>query len=122
MTYGDGRPPIPRTPVPLLMFTLNPRLGEPLDSEEKIYQRTRCCWKLGPERRDGAVFALGVVHGVVRGAYRIRAWEERDDGRWSFVGEPAPYLEVVGTSIERFKPKRGDVSPVHFFKSGLAGE
>ena len=117
--YGEGRPPIPGTPIQLVMFTINRWTQDLAESEQLLYDRTRSWWRIGPKTREGAVFALGVSHGVVRSAYRILSWEESDDGRWRFSGEPAPYLGFIGTSIERFHPKRGDVTPFHFFEHGL---
>jgi hypothetical protein len=84
---------------------------------------TRCCWKIGASARERAVYALGVSHGVVRGAYRIDRWidarNEAGEGRWRFDGRPAPQLNAVGTSIARIKGRQGDASAVRPFLDGI---
>jgi hypothetical protein len=75
---------------------------------------------VGADVRERAVYALGVHHGVVRGAYRIDRWYPEGSHRWCFEGSPAPDLGVVGTSFERLKGPRGASNPVRKFLNGIA--
>jgi hypothetical protein len=110
---------VPATDEPTLIFIINNSLNSPSPSEQDIYQATRCAWRIGEDRRDRAVYALGVSNGVVRGAYRIHRWYPVDNGRWCFDGHPVPELNIVGTSASRIKPPQGNASPVRFFPDGI---
>jgi hypothetical protein len=115
--YGEGRDPIPAIDEPTIIFMLNdPRIDSWTDLD--VYRRTQCSWKIGAHARKRAVYALGVSHGVVRGAYRIDEW--RPAGiRWCFNGRSAPELDVVGTSIARIKAPQGNANPVRLFLDGI---
>lgn len=119
--YGEGRDPIPAIDEPTVIFMINRSLTEPW-TVQKVYDVTRCCWKIGESARERAVYALGVSHGVVRGAYRIFRWNEEIGGRWRFDGRPAPELDVVGASIVRIKAPQGQANPVRFFPNGIPAE
>lgn len=116
--YGEGQDPIPAIDEPTVIFMINKTLHEP-GNDQKVYEATRCCWKIGAAARERAHYALGVSHGVVRGAYRIDRWSDAGDGRWRFDGRPAPELNVVGTSIVRLKGSKGQVNPVRLFLDGI---
>jgi hypothetical protein len=95
--------PTPPIDAPVIMFKIN-RAWRADHSEPDIYEATRGHWKIGWDARSRARYALGVAFGVVRGAYEIESWFESrqpgDEGRWGFVGRPAPELaHVVGTNI-----------------------
>lgn len=117
--YGEGGGPIPAIPEPTVIFIINGSLrhGSKLDSD--VYRATRCSWVIGNRAREQAVYALGVSHGVVRGAYRIDNWIPAEGNRWCFDGRPAPELKVVGASVARIKPRRGNASAVRLFLQGI---
>lgn len=117
--YGEGREPIPAIDQPTVIFIINRSLPKDSWTEDQVYQATRCSWKIGPKSRNEAVYALGVSHGVVRGAYRIDRWYAAEGGRWCFEGVPATDLNVVDTSIARIKPPQGNRSAVRFSRSGI---
>lgn len=115
----DLLPPIPAVPDATVIFVINRRWSADA-SVDDVYEATRAHWKVGADTRERAVHALGVAGGVVRGAYRIDAWEPSPDGsRWGFTGRPASELGVVGTSVERLAPKRGAANPVRLYLDGI---
>ncbi len=69
--YGEGRHPIPAIEQPTVIFMINHSLAGHPWTEVNIYRATQCSWVIGGDARERAVYALGVSHGVVRGAYRI---------------------------------------------------
>jgi len=117
--YGEGREPLPSISAPTVMFILNWPLKGYIPSDDVVYQRTRGSWVIRDSARNQVVYALGVSHGVVLGAYLIREWTQTTETRWTFEGRPAPWLHAVGTSILRFKPKRGNASAVRLFLEGV---
>ncbi len=117
--YGEGREPIPAVDEPTVLFMINRSLRQESPTDGDIYQATRCSWKIGSQARERAVYALGVSHGVVRGAYRIDRWYAAPEGRWCFEGRTATELNVVGTSVARIKPRKGASSPVRLFLQGI---
>jgi hypothetical protein len=90
--YGEGNPPIPAFNEATVDFTINRSLfggswaGQ--WAEQQIYESTRYSWVVGADIRERAVDALGVQHGVVRGAYRIDRWRPEGSRRWCFEGSP----------------------------------
>lgn len=117
--YGEGREPIPRIDQPTVIFIINNSLPKDLWTEQQVYEATRQSWVIGERAREKAFYALGVSHGVVRGAYRIDRWTHAGERRWVFEGVPASELEVVGTSIARIKPPQGDRRGVRLFLDGI---
>lgn len=121
--YGEGKPPIPAIEQPTVMFMINHSLAGHPWTEVNIYRATQCSWVIGPRPREQAVYALGVSHGVVRGAYLIEGWRNVEGNRgnwWCFDGRSASELDnVVGTSIERIKASQGTSSPVRLFLTGI---
>ena len=105
--YGEGNRPIPAIDEAVVVFMVNKSL--PAGSwagkwtDQQVYEATRCSWVVGAKVRELAVYALGVQHGVVRGAYRIDSWYPDRPRRWCFEGTPAPELGAVGTSYELLK-------------------
>lgn len=88
-------------------------------TDREIYEVTRRWWKIASWRCDldnpGAPqWALGVANGIVRGVYRIEAWErpgdediavdERRRKRWGFRGKRDPELEAMyrGGDVSRY--------------------
>ncbi len=124
--YGESNPPIPAIDEPVVVFMINkslpagPATGE--WTEQQVYEATRCSWVVGAKVRELAVYALGVQHGVVRGAYRIDRWYPDGPRRWYFEGTPAPALGVVGTSYERLKASQGASNPVRKFLNGIPAQ
>ena len=117
--YGEGKDPIPAIDQPTVIFMINRSLrGQPW-TDLNIYRATQCSWVIGPTPREQAVYALGVSHGVVRGAYRIEGWRNAGGNRWCFDGRSAPELDIVGTSIARIKARQGASSPVRLFLTGI---
>ena len=117
--YGEGRDQIPAIDEPTVIFMINKSLPKESRSDQDVYGVTRCCWKIGAAAREGAAYALGVSHGVVRGAYQIDRWTDAGEGRWCFDGRPAPGLNVVDTSIARIKGRPGNSNPVRLFLDGV---
>lgn len=121
--YGESNPPIPAINDATVVFMINRSLpGGPMTgkwTEQKIYEASRCSWVVGADVRERTVYALGVHHGVVRGAYRIDRWYPDGPRRWCFKGTQTPELGVVGTSFERLKSPQGAANPVRKFLSGI---
>lgn len=110
---------IPAIAEPTVIFVIN-REWFPGADAKATYDATRMYWRVGAETRDGAVYALGVAGGIVRGAYRIQTWHlGGEEGRWGFDGVPAPELGAVGTSVERLAPPRGAANPVRRYLDGI---
>ena len=119
--YGEGREPIPALDQPTVIFMINKSLPKETRSAQQVYDATRRSWVIGERARERAVYALGVSHGVVRGAFRIDRWYLEGGNRWRFEGVAAPELaHVVDTSIERIKARQGNSSPVRYFLDGIA--
>jgi len=117
--YGEGRAPIPAIDEPTVMFMINRSLPEQWDAID-VYRATQCGWVIGEHARNRTVYALGVSHGVVRGAFRIDGWRHVGGTRWCFDGHTARELNlVIGTSIERIKARQGASSPVRLFLDGI---
>ncbi len=116
--------PTPPIDAPLLMFKIN-RAWRADASPEDVYAATRGHWKIGWPARNGARYALGVAFGIVRGAFEIESWfeseQEGDDGRWGFVGHPAPELQhVIGTNIRGINLD-GSQNPYRKYLDGFPG-
>lgn len=118
-SYGEGCEPIPAISAPTVMFMINQCLAGDKWDDKDVYRCTRCGWHIGERARYEAVYALGVSHGVVRGAYRIREWTTDGSPRWCFNGTPAPWLKVIGTSIDRLKRPKGAANPVRLYLDGV---
>lgn len=117
--YGEGRLPIPAIPEPTVIFIIKLAHWADTWDEVDVYRETQRAWKIGPVPRDQAVYALGVSHGVVLGAYRIMGWRPTGD-RWAFDGRTATELQhVVGTSIARLTWPRAAVNPVRLYLGGI---
>jgi uncharacterized protein len=84
---------------PVMLITLN-RLYHRKISPDRLYEITRCSWKVG-ERRNKARYAFAVYQGVVRQVYEINQWKPAEEGsRWYFSGRIADGLQhYVGGSI-----------------------
>lgn len=92
---------------------------------ERLYQKTRQWWKLGPRRRKPE-WAFAVYDGIVRAVYRIdhASWEEppeeervgRMKGRWAFHGARDPQMEelYVWKSVQRNHLPAGLRAPVKY--------
>ena len=81
----------------------------PAMTEADIYEITRKWWQVSASRVNlsnphAPVWAMGVCRGIVRGVYRIEAWEQpspeeiainpNNKGRWGFRGKPDPEMEA----------------------------
>lgn len=118
--YGEGREPIQAVPEPTVVFMINRSLPRGEWTEDDVYRATRCGWVIPQHAMDRAVYAFGVSRGVVRGAFRIDRWVPADgERRWCFDGRPALEVDVIGKSMARFKPRRGDMNPVRLFMDGI---
>ncbi len=118
--YGEGKHPIPAIAAATVIFMINHSLAGHPWTEVNIYRATQCAWGVGPETRAKAVYALGVSHGVVRGAYRIERWRQVTDRHWCFDGRSAPELnDVVGKSIARLKAGQGASTSFRVFLDGI---
>jgi hypothetical protein len=117
--YGEGHDPIPGIDEPTVIFMINRSLPWDSWTDLDVYRATQCSWKISAHARERAVYALGVSHGVVRGAYRIDGWRSAEGDRWCFDGRPAPELDAVGTSIARIKAGQGASNPVRLFLNGI---
>jgi len=117
-------PPAPPIDAPLVIFKIN-RGWRPDSSPQEIYNATRGHWKIGADGRERAHYALGVAHGVIRGAYRIDSWFKSelpgDVDRWGFDGLPAPELtHIMGTNVRRLQLD-GSQNPYRKYLSGFPG-
>lgn len=113
--------------VPALLIRIN-RLYRHTMSPEELYEVTRGVWKLGP-RRKKARYVFAVFEGVVRAVYDIDSWHpawstdyrtrprifnDRDRGRWEFVGRVADReisTQYVDRSVRSYF-RQGQQSPV----------
>ncbi len=116
--------PMPAVDAPLVMFKIN-RAWRSDSSPADVYEATRGHWKVGWDTRSRARYAVGVAFGIVRGVYVIDEWFEStqpgDEGRWGFVGQPAPELEhIVGTNIRSINID-GSQNPYRKFLTGFKG-
>lgn len=118
--YGEGKEPMPAVNEPTLIFMINKSLQGDTWSDQQVYEATRRSWVVGDDARERAVYALGVKHGVVRGAYRIERWHHDGSNRWHFDGVSATELDVVGRSAARLKPRQGDMTPVRRYLNGIS--
>jgi len=124
VAYYAAKPVEIDDPVLLIRINLLYRHGMP---EDELYDATRGVWKLS-KRREKARYALAVFQGVVRGVWEIESWhpagttpyqfrdqeEERQQGRWEFVGHPAPpeiQEKYFGKSVAKYF-RRGQQNPV----------
>ncbi|BCU77971.1 hypothetical protein [Luteolibacter sp. LG18] len=86
-----------------------------------VYEQTRLAWRLSPAKAEQADYVLGVVRGVVVGAFRVDRWlpasrenfpdsdlpldDPKLSGRYGFIGTPAPpedwdrYVGLAGKRI-----------------------
>lgn len=82
--------------------------------DEELFEATAGWWKLG-KRRELAKYAFAVVHGVIRGVWRIEGWRPRAEGdrgwegdppgqpRWGFTGRQDPQLDqYIGRSVAHY--------------------
>jgi hypothetical protein len=85
---------------------------EQLDTDfaNKLYEKTRSCWKIGP-KRDLAKFVFSVCNGIIREIYRIEKWEPKGN-RWEFIGHRASDWEFYKHFLY------GDVTETEFFTKG----
>lgn len=116
--YGEGKVPLPAIEHPTVIFIINHTWKHNSVSEDAVYNATRHAWKIGKDARDRATYALGVAHGVVRGAYRIDRWKQVGE-RWEFEGVPAPELDAIDKSVARLKPAQGQASAVRYYLGGI---
>jgi hypothetical protein len=103
---------------PMLLIVVNRSYKRNMSSDE-LYNITRGMWPLS-KRREKALYACPVFHGIVREVYRIRSWapalarnpEQKRQARWQFQGEVAQDLQhYVGGSVEAYL-KKGAQFPV----------
>lgn len=117
--YGEGREPIPAIDAPTVVFMINRSLPQESWNDLDVYRTTQCSCVIGDHAGERAAYALGVSHGVVRGAYRIEHWRAAGEKRWCFDGRLAPELDVVGKSIARLKSGQGASNPIRLFLNGM---
>jgi hypothetical protein len=116
----------PAHPVILVRINRSYRRGMP---ETGIYEATRKWWKIAAWRRQldqpgTPQWALGVANGIVRGVYRIEAWEQpgpadiaidsKRIGRWGFRGHRDSALEAryLGGDVSQYLTSQ---SPLRFY-------
>lgn len=97
-----------------------PHTGSNARTPEELYDATRQWWHVSASRRDGSELsptnALAVMDKTVVAAYRIDAWESREeDRRWGFIGadDPALHERYVGADVSEFFPK-GAQNPLRY--------
>lgn len=124
-----GAPPVELDPVhPVVLVRIN-RTYQRGMPDAQIYEATRKWWKIASRRRQlgtpGAPqWALGVAGGIVRGVYRIEAWEPPESAdiatesnrvrRWGFHGHRDPAMEAryLGRDVSRYLTSQ---SPLRFY-------
>ena len=106
--------PCPSVSAPVIMLKIQKGWRSDMN-ELEIYNKTRGHWKVGPDTRRRAEYALGIAYDIVRGAYRIEpgSWfpsqvpQDAGQGRWGFEGSPALELEAtLGTHVRDAFPNQ----------------
>jgi len=110
---------------PTLLIRIN-RLFHYGMTPAELYDVTRGCWVLGPNR-EKAKYAFAVYDGIVQEVYTILSWfkagqtfsfrDNSDRGdRWEFIGNIAPADirdKYINKSVSHYF-KRGNQSPVMY--------
>lgn len=117
-------PPAPDITVAAMLIKI-PKLWYPAMPAAALYEATSGWWALGT-RCQNVEYVFSVNRGVIREAYKVRAWRQRVKGdrdwqddigkkaRWGFEGEIAEDLaHYRGTSVKHLF-KRGEASPTKY--------
>lgn len=94
--------------------------------QEDIYAAVSFAWKIDPNKAAAAEFIMAEQQGVIVGVFTADKWlpatpenfpgrEEYKEGRWGFIGRPAP--EEIQTHYLRKrtpKRKRGAATPIRY--------
>jgi hypothetical protein len=104
---------------PVLIIRVARRWHEGIGSLA-LYEATRRCWKLNPERAADATCIVAVAKGIVRAVYVATEWrpcqrqQGKDRGRWEFVGREASEKgDWIGRDVAYlFEP--GDANPIRY--------
>jgi len=113
--------PLPRIDAPIIMLKIN-RLWKSDMSPAQVMDATHGYWKIGPDARESARYALGIAFGIVRGVYRIGRWYESTidghENRWWFEAEEAPEMQhLIGKHVkDAFVP--GSSNPYQKYLEG----
>mgnify|MGYP000429755088 CR=1 FL=1 len=110
------------TPPEEKLVLVNINRLEDLTNRDAIYEQTRLAWRISSTRANQADFVLGVVRGVVRGAFQVdaRGWRAADHenfpdripegdsrtGRYGFCGKnaaPDIWEKFVGARGKRIE-------------------
>lgn len=96
-------------------------------SHSSLYDATRFAWKINPDKARAAEVVLGVVRGIIRGAFVADQWLEANPvnfpgrpempGRWGFIGAVAP-ADLVKHYVHKRVPdtyrKPGAANPIRY--------
>jgi hypothetical protein len=88
---------------PAILIRIN-RLYQYGMTDQELYDATRSAWRVSEEKREKVKYAFAIFEGVVREVYQVNGWhpggstfnkryqgiEVNRNGRWEFVGVPAP--------------------------------
>jgi len=116
-----GADPLPRIDQPIIMLKIN-RLWKSDMSPVEVMDATHGYWKIGPDSRELARYALGIAFGIVRGVYRIGRWHESTidghENRWWFEAQEAPEMQhLIGKHVkDAFVP--GSSNPYQKYLEG----
>ena len=112
------------TDRPAVVLRIGKKWRPNMDQDE-VYDTVRGWWVMGP-KREKCEYAIAVAHGIVRGAFRIDAWQARSGSdstrkvdasekpKWGFDGAPAPELQnLLGQDVSDMF-KKGSANPVSY--------
>jgi len=96
-------------------------------ADRSLYEATRYAWKISKTKAEKAEFVLGVIQGLIVGAFIADRWleattenfpgHETVPGRLGFVGQEAPpdiQKMYVGKRIPDKYRKRGAANPIRY--------
>jgi hypothetical protein len=100
---------------PLILISINKSLDDP---NMNIYDATRGCWKVNPEKVNDYKLVLAHFKGTVIKAYRPKfPWLEKDLERYGFIDTEAED-EIKNKYIQKNVPsifrKKGAANPIRF--------
>ena len=114
-----GSEPLGEVTEPLLIININGTYNNP---DTTIYDATRYCWHLTPERANQAKYILSEYQGVVRAIFKANAkgWQPvvpqiGDSKRFYFEGEEVLDKAVLARYLnKRIDKKHGQSNPIQY--------
>lgn len=86
-----------------------------------IYEATRSCWVINPERAKKYKYVLGVIDGIVHGVYKVKEWKQvPNSNRYEFFRDEIEE-DIVQYFIDKRIPeeytKKGSSNPIQYCKN-----